>query len=653
MNLRLPRPLSRWTLAAWLLALPAAYAAVDVALARIAARHLAADAEQVAVAWADYAGRIVPDLDLILEGEVPSPLAQDHLGNLRRAPGVAGFTLHDSAGQALLDSDSLTTRPEPAPDSGAIRETVRAVARDGAPQVALRQGDGRQRPLQYSAAFVPLKLQGGIVGVVDVRVDQTQRAAAIGQAFRRVGFVVGAALLAVFGIGLALWYRHGHQKRAAEERVRYLAAHDVLTGALNRASFEEALRHAVQQRADGGPGFAVLCVDLDRFKDVNDSLGHPAGDEMLRQVGRRLQALVRATDVVARLGGDEFAVMQVGVDNSEAVGRLAQRINESLSQPYDLLGQRTNGGASVGASIQGVDGNDPATLMHCADLALYRAKTNGRRGYSFYDPGLDEELQDRRALTRDLREALATQSLVLHYQPVWHDDGRELAGYEALARWPHATRGFVSPARFIALAEETGLIDELGQWVLRSACAEAASWPQALKVAVNLSPAQFRREGHIVQEVADALAATGLAPGRLEVEITESLLLTNTDAVLGSLNALHALGVRIAMDDFGTGYSSLAYLWKFPFDKLKIDRAFTQAVADDEKVNLIVRSIVSLAHSMKISVNVEGVETLAQQSALKGHGADELQGYLLGKPMPSDRLPHKLNAQAPAGVPAG
>ena len=413
----------------------------------------------------------------------------------------------------------------------------------------------------------------------------------------------------------------------------------MLSGALNRASLRDELERAAWSAEAGGQPFAVLCVDLDRFKEVNDALGHAAGDEVIRQVAQRLRALLRHGDHVARLGGDEFAILQSGVTAAVDVTSLAQRVVDTLAVPYEFQGHPIVCGGSAGAAIFGVDSKEVDDLLHKADLALYRAKAEGRGGFSFYEARLDRHLHERRELAHDLGQAIESDAMTLHYQPLYAADGITLVGYEALARWTHPVRGNVPPGDFIPVAEETGLIESLGRWVLRSACAEAASWPEPLTVAVNLSAVQFRHD-LLVRTVLDALADAGLAPERLEVEITESLLMADTDRVVRTLHSLSALGVRIAMDDFGTGYSSLAYLWRFPFDKVKIDRAFTKGLAEDPKVNLIVRSIVSLAHSMRIRVNAEGVETEGQMRALQKHGCDELQGFLLGRPQPAAQLVH-------------
>jgi diguanylate cyclase (GGDEF)-like protein len=500
-------------------------------------------------------------------------------------------------------------------------------------------------------------VDGRYVGLVEMPLRQgsaapgqlrlTVELAASAERVRSSALTVAAAgalalmLLSAVG-GWRLWLQ-----RRAEERVRYLAHHDVLSGALNRASFSDEIDTAILRHTRSGTGFAVLCLDLDRFKEVNDSLGHAAGDDVLRQVAQRLFQTVRQGDQLARLGGDEFAILQSGVRQPEDVTRLAKRVIAKLSEPFELSGQSVVCGASVGAAIFGVDAVEKEDLLHKADLALYRAKSEGRGEFSFYDASMDAQLQERRTLTRDLRQALESDQLQLYFQPLYEGDGESLVGYEALVRWRHPQRGFVPPSEFVPLAEDTGLIDPLGRWVLRRACAEAARWPEHLSVAVNLSAAQFRN-GDLIEIVARALDESGLPSSRLGVEITESLLMSNTEQVISALRKLSAMGVRIAMDDFGTGYSSLAYLWRFPFDKLKIDRAFTQNMENDPKVSLIVRSIISLAHSLQIRVNAEGVETEHQLETLRRHGCDELQGYLLGRPAPLV-LPDAVTADAAAG----
>ena len=636
----------RWPSAVALLAgLTAAGLLLWWLLGLAAAQLLQRDAEHTALAWAELASAAVEDLEPVFDGRVISSAARRDLLRHRRVQEVFRFKLFDRQGRPVLVSDDLdkasaSTAAEGGDNSiGHGNAKVKTLVLDGKPIVELHRGNGPQQPAVYSEAYVPVMRSGRLLGVVEVYVDQTEREARIRSAFGLVAAGV-FALLGVLAAALGWWWLQRLRiERKVEERERYLAHHDVLSGLLNRTSFSEALDEAAWRQAGGGPGFAVLCVDLDHFKEVNDAQGHDAGDEMLRQVGDRLRELVRHGDRVARLASDEFAILLSGGATPEAVSTLAQRVIAALGLPFALAGGSVLSGCCVGAAIYGVDAASTDELMHKADLALTRAKAIGRGGFSFYDATLDRRLDDRRQLAAELRAALGTPQLSLHYQPLFTGDGKQLCGYEALLRWRHPRRGAVSPAEFIPLAEETGLIDQLGSWVLRTACATAAGWPPGLTVAVNLSAAQFS-SGDLVDEVAQALTDSGLPAAQLELEITESLLMGNTEAVMRMLGALNDMGVRIAMDDFGTGYSSLAYLWRFPFHKVKIDRAFTQHLDSDPKVQLIVRSIISLAHSLAIRVNGEGVETTAQLRMLQAQGCDEFQGFLLGRPAQSDALVH-------------
>jgi diguanylate cyclase (GGDEF)-like protein len=422
-------------------------------------------------------------------------------------------------------------------------------------------------------------------------------------------------------------------RRAIEERVHYLARHDLLSGALNRTSLHEVLALSIEQARHAGTELAVFYIDLDRFKDVNDSLGHAVGDEVIRCTAERMRGLLRRGDHFARLGGDEFAIVAHGLRSRAEVQALADRVLDSLAQPLALGPRTVNVGASVGVAM--LDGGvvDREDLLHKADLAMYRAKADGRGRCSIYDEQLDGRLRERRELVRDLHAAVGTGQLFPHYQPIYGRDAQSLRGYEALLRWRHPQRGMVAPAEFVPLAEDCGLIEEIGRWVLHQACREAAQWSEPLWVSVNLSVAQLER-GDLVDAVAGALAASGLAAARLNLEITESMLMTHRDATVRSLDGLAALGVRVVMDDFGTGYSSLAYLWRFRFDKLKIDRSFVAELSAGSRAHTVVRSIVSLAHSLGVSVTAEGIETPAQLELLRSEGCDELQGYLLARPGP-------------------
>ena len=620
-------------------------------------RHLLAESERAATAWARQLVTTVPDIDLVFLGDTPSPIAQDSLLAMRAEHGLLRFRLYDLQGNLQLVSDSVAKAPGPRDNDDASRALARQAAKGLTIPTLLQLHNPPPTPAATTRNFVPVRQGVAVVGVMEIVADQSDVAAAAAQAGRTAGLAAALAIaLGACAVAALLRQRTGHAQSALD-RAAFLAEHDVLTGALNHRDFSRRVEKVCQAanastgagRTGQQSGLAVICIDLDGFSDINIRHGHQMGDELLRRTCERLQRVLRGGDLLARLAGDRFAVLQHGAADSASVTALVQRIVRCLAEPHDLPG--TGGlseavvvSAGVGAALHGVDGDDADTLLHNAELALLRAKASGRGAWSFYDASLDRRLQERRALAQDLHLAIANGWLRLHYQPVYGAAASALIGYEALARWTHPTRGNVPPMEFIPLAEETGQIQALGRWVLEAACTEAATWPAGLSVAVNLSAAQFRNgpDGQaLVAEVQAALQRSGLAPERLELEITESLLMNHTDQVLATLHALHALGARIAMDDFGTGYSSLAYLWRFPFDKLKIDRAFTQGLDSDPRVAVIVRSIISMAHSLSIRVNAEGVETAAQRDALRLHGCDELQGYLLGRPAPTELLAHR------------
>lgn len=419
------------------------------------------------------------------------------------------------------------------------------------------------------------------------------------------------------------------ERRRSEAQIIHLARHDSLTNLANRTVFREELETAV---AKSTSGFAVLGVDLDRFKAVNDTAGHPVGDRLLKMVAKRLLTTIRENDIAARLGGDEFAIIQMDVPEPSVAGALASRICRRLSEPYEIDGKTVVIGASVGIAM--ADGTSAEALLKAADLALYAAKSEGRGTWRFFDPDMNARLAARRQLEEDLRGALAAEQLDVHFQPKIDISTRRVSGFEALLRWHHPQRGMVPPSEFVAIAEELGLIVEIGAWVLERACRDIARLPGNLGLAVNLSSAQFRT-GNLVTTVERALEQSGLEPSRLELEITETLLLERDSQTLDQLYALRRLGVRVSMDDFGTGYSSLSYLLSFPFDRIKIDRSFVRQLAHGGPSVAIVRAIVGLARSLGIATTAEGVESLEELETLQGLGCSEAQGYAFGKPMPA------------------
>ena len=440
-------------------------------------------------------------------------------------------------------------------------------------------------------------------------------------------------------------------RRVADAKIVYMAHHDALTGLPNRVLFHERLAEAVA-RGRRGDTCAVLCLDLDHFKAVNDTLGHPVGDALLQEVTKRLLTQVRDTDIVARLGGDEFAIVQASVDQPTEATALATRLIDALSVPYELLGHQMVIGISVGISVAPHDGETPASLLKNADMALYRAKADGRGRYRFFEPEMDALMQARRVLELDLRKALLAEEFVLYYQPLVNVKTRQISAFEALLRWNHPRRGLVSPDDFVPLAEEIGLILPLGDWVLKRACEDAMAWPGDAKVAVNLSAVQFGSRT-LVQNVAATLANSGLPPERLELEITETVMIADTEDTIDILHQLHALGVSIAMDDFGTGYSSLSYLRRFPFDKVKIDKSFIEGLGQGGDCDAIVNAVTGLCRELGMVTAAEGVETERQLQHLSAGNCTEVQGYLFSPPLPCHEIAavYKLLSPPPADEP--
>ncbi len=426
------------------------------------------------------------------------------------------------------------------------------------------------------------------------------------------------------------------EQRLSEVKIEYMAHHDSLTGLANRVLLNERLEHALS-RIHGEEMVAIHHIDLDQFKAVNDTFGHPAGDRLLKIVADRLRGVIRETDTTARMGGDEFVIVQAPIADPGEATSLAQRVIKLMSEPYDIDGDQAVIGASIGIAVGPGDGLSSDKLLRNADLALYRAKGDGRGTFRFFESTMDLQMQTRRIMEQDMRKALPAGEFELYYQPVIDLVSNEISGCEALIRWNHPKQGMVAPATFIPLAEETGFVVPLGEWVIRQACATAARWPGDLRVAVNISAVQFRSPG-LVQVIVGALAASGLPPTRLEIEITETALLQDKEATLAVLHQLRALGVRIAMDDFGTGYSSLTYLQSFPFDKIKIDQSFVKNITENSSSLNIVRAVAALAKGMGMTATAEGVETREQLDSVTSEGCTEMQGFLFSQPLPAREI---------------
>jgi diguanylate cyclase (GGDEF)-like protein/PAS domain S-box-containing protein len=489
------------------------------------------------------------------------------------------------------------------PDRGRVRDEVAAALAD-------RAAEGANRFCIHHAATGELRH-------VEARTRYTYDAD--GQPLCAVGVVIDVT-----------------ERHEAARRIAFLAHHDALTGLPNRALLRDRL-DAATARLGRGEHFAVLCIDLDHFKEINDTLGHPAGDVLLQQVADRLRCELREADTLARIGGDEFIVLQAQVDGARDATRLAERLNRLFDTPFDLNGRQVVVGASIGIALAPADGSTADDLVRAADIAMYRAKADGRGRWQLFEREMDLCMQRRRALEHDLRHALAQDEFELFYQPIVAVRTRTVCGLEALIRWRHPERGLVPPDSFIPLAEETGLIVPIGEWVLKRACTDALGWSGTPRVAVNISAVQFAR-GDIVNTVSKVLADTGLDPARLELEITETVMLQNTDATLATLHQLKALGVRIAMDDFGTGYSSLSYLQRFPFDKVKIDKSFVRALGRSPESDAIVRSVAGLCAGLRMGTTAEGVETEQQFQAIARKGCREAQGFLFSTPRPAEEI---------------
>jgi diguanylate cyclase (GGDEF)-like protein/PAS domain S-box-containing protein len=439
------------------------------------------------------------------------------------------------------------------------------------------------------------------------------------------------------------------ERKRAEARLTFMAQHDGLTGLPNRNLLRQRMDEILLHARRSSDKAAVLILGLDNFKVVNDTLGHGIGDKLLRAVAKRLRSMLREEDTLARLNSDEFAVVQSGLARPEDAVLLARRLLEAIGEPYLLGGHSVVVGASIGIAMAPGDGDESEKLLKHADMALSRAKNDSRGTFSFFEAGMDARAQARRKIEADLREAIENDVLRPHYQPVIDLSNGRITGFEALVRWPHPERGMISPAEFIPVAEDTGLINGLGGLMLRRACMDAALWPEDVRVAVNLSPAQFRT-GNLLSIVIDALKQSGLPARRLELEITETLLLEKSGQVLATLHGLRALGVRISMDDFGTGYSSLSYLRSFPFDKIKIDQSFVRDLAANRDAQAIVRAIISLGIGLGVTITAEGVETEAELGCLRAEGCHEGQGFLFSRPRPNSEIAGLLRAQSGTDV---
>ena len=531
----------------------------------------------------------------------------DQTGNLDFTSGLAGLRLDDEFATLLAKPSSE------------------------APSIALYKSQDGAEPTNFASLTLPLAVNGEPRGTLVVYLDQSDQAAVLANYFN---WVVGITL-ALLGAGIAVpaafaWMR-GRERRKAEEQLRYLEEHDALTGLANRKAFVDSLTAAIGRMQRDRTHIAVLCLDIDKFKEINEAADHSGGDQVLRDIGGRIQSTLRENDLIARLAGDEFAIALVDITNLGDVMAFMNRLVEALRRPLQVAGKEMPVTTSVGIALAPADGDTAATVLRHAGIALTRAKGDGGQRMCFFEHSMDKALQRRRMVEHELRLALGREEFEVVYQPQYDLATEQQCGSEALVRWHHPVHGKIAPGHFISVAEDTGLIVPLGEWVLRRACTDAAKWPDPLIVAVNLSPAQFR-DGDIAETVAEVLKETKLPPERLELEITENLLINDTEEVLGKLNRLRQLGVAITMDDFGTGYSSLNYLARFPFSKIKIDRQFIRNMTRDPATRAIVRTIIALGKSLDVTITAEGVETEEQAAMLREFGCPQVQGFLYGYP---------------------
>ena len=590
------------------------------------------DATASAESWARYVAENVADIEDIADGEQPSAESMNFFIRTQQIRNVFGFEIINLYGNVQLASDGSKISSI----GGAIHdETAARVAKLDRPIIAVKEGIPPLRPRNYSEAYLPVVIDGRPRAVVVAYVDLTDQH----DHFRSAFLIAAVALCLLSGAGVSIptiaWHRRTKEKQRADQRIQFLARHDALTGLANRNLLIENMDMAFATLPLRGNSIAIHFIDLDHFKGINDSLGHDAGDFLLKTAAERLCAVTRLSDEVARFGGDEFVVLQSDVIDKEEAEKFALRLVAALAKPVQFNEHEINASVSLGFALAPADGSNSERLLKCADLALYQAKADGRNCVRGFLPEMDATLRARIELEKTIRNAVNHDNFELYYQPIFEIVDRRLIGFEALIRLRAEDGSLLPPLLFIPVAEELHLIDKIGAWVLREACRTAATWPKHLTVAVNVSVAQFEAGG-ISKIVAAALEETGLEPNRLELEITESLLLGDNESVMTELYTLKATGVRIVMDDFGTGYSSLSYLWRFPFDKIKIDQSFMLGLdRSGRDAETIVKTIIALGRELHMRVTVEGVETAKQVSFLDEVKGDQAQGFFFGRPVAS------------------
>ena len=588
------------------------------------------DARASAESWAKYVAENVTDIEEIAAGQQPSAESMNFFVRTQQIRNVFGFEIIDLQGNVQLVSDGAKISSV----GGKIHDaTAQRAAKLDRPIIAVKNGIPPLRPRNYSEAYLPVVIDGRPQAVVAAYVDLTDQY----DHFHKAFLLAAVALCVLSGAGVSIptiaWRRRTKEKRRADERIQFLAHHDALTGLSNRTLLVELMGMSLAVLPRHGKSLAVHFIDLDRFKSINDSLGHDAGDFLLKASAERLCSVTRLGDEVSRFGGDEFVVLQDNIREKTEAERFALRLVAALAAPLQFKEHEIHPTVSVGFALAPADGNSAERLLKCADLALYRAKSDGRNCVRGFLPEMDATLQARIELEKRIRHAVGHDGFELHFQPILEISNRRLIGFEALVRMRAEDGSLVPPLVFIPVAEELHLISKIGAWVLREACRAAATWPEHLTVAVNMSAAQFEAGG-VSEIVSASLKEAGLEARRLELEITESLLLGDEESTMDELRKLKAMGVAIVMDDFGTGYSSLSYLWRFPFNKIKIDQSFMLGLnKSGQDAETVVKTIIALGRELNMRVTVEGVETANQAGFLDEVKGDQAQGFFFGRPV--------------------
>lgn len=624
----------------WLWVLPLVVATIVVSVGAYIVGYSAitdmqrSHAEYVAGSFGKYLLQDISDLEAMILGRRSPEATAAAIGAIEPIGTVFEFRLFDQYGALRADSELFSKGLTIDPNAGGRSDAAAAVLATGHASFKLREGDASSMPVFYSDIMIPLLDGSRTIGVLGVLSDETETWPALFEQFRSVLGQVVVLIAVAFGLpGVMYLWRTGQLAKAAK-RLKQTTQYDELTSCLNRATFTRIVHDLVEGADDRGLAVAVHVIDLDRFKDVNESRGHATGDELLKLSAQRLRKLMGTRERIARLGADEFAICQPYFANSpQVVADLANDIVRAMARPFEIGMPPIQLGASVGYSVYPRDGKTVAELMRAADIAIHQAKARNRGKAVAFDPSMETERQRRQAIEARMRTALVNNEFEIYFQPFYETATDRLRGFEALLRLTGDNGTSISPAEFIPIAEEIGMIGDIGLWVLRESCRMAKQWPDDLVVSVNLSAAQFAT-GSMATTVREALAWSGLPPQFLELEVTESVLITDTEKVLEDLAAIKELGVSVALDDFGTGYSSLSYLWRFPFDKLKVDKSFMNDLAvEGGKSREILSTIVALGRVLGLRITAEGVETAEQAEVLRALDCDLLQGFLLGRPM--------------------